>query len=125
MTHSIAQASKINGLSHESDTHIGEYAMNATEEKPQQINGVEDRASSIRDDLGVNSARTGSKIDTPLAQPCSLDVLARHLTRLRPGHPAGHHISVLIEQLKNYERNPILLRPMILMSVQRIQEARQ
>ena len=53
-----------------------------------------------------------------------LPELARHLTRLRPGHPAGHHISLLIEQLKNYERNPILLKPMILMSVQRIQEAR-
>ena len=124
MTHSIARASKINGLSLESDTHIGGYDMNATEEKPQQINGVEDRASSVRDYLGVNSAGTGSKIDTPLTQAGSLDVLARDLARLRPGHPAGHHISLLIEQLKNYERNPILLRPMILMSVQRIQEAR-
>ena len=55
----------------------------------------------------------------------TLPELAKALARLRPGHPAGHHISLLIEQLKNYERNPILLRPMILMSVQRIQEERQ
>lgn len=46
------------------------------------------------------------------------------LARLRPGHPAGDHISILIEQLKNYERNPILLRPMIQMTIQRIKEAR-
>jgi len=46
------------------------------------------------------------------------------LTRLRPGHPAGHHISLLIEQLKNYDRNPILLKPMIQMTMRRIEEAR-
>jgi hypothetical protein len=56
--------------------------------------------------------------------PQALTDCARHLARLRPGHPAGAHISNLIEQLKNYERNPILLKPMILMSVQRIEEAR-
>jgi hypothetical protein len=53
-----------------------------------------------------------------------LPELARDLARLRPGHPAGHHISNLIEQLKNYERNPILLKPMIQMSIRRIEEAR-
>jgi hypothetical protein len=49
---------------------------------------------------------------------------ARHLARLRPGHPAGPHISNLINQLGNYERNPLLLRPMIIMSMRRIEEAR-
>ena len=75
--------------------------------------------------LSVNDAGTVEKIDTPLTQLRSLDVLARDLARLRPGHPAGHHISLLIEQLKNYERNPILLKPMIQMTMRRIEEARQ
>ena len=73
----------------------------------------------------MNESGTCSPTRAKSVQASSLDVLARHLARLRPGHPAGYHISNLIEQLKNYERNPILLRPMILMSVQRIQEARQ
>ena len=55
----------------------------------------------------------------------ALPELARHLTRLRPGHPAGNHISNLIEQLKNYERNPTILRPMIMRTMRRIEEARQ
>ena len=73
----------------------------------------------------ANDSATSSPTNTIQAQARSLSVLARDLARLRPGHPAGYHISNLIEQLKNYERNPVLLRPMILMSVQRIQEARQ
>jgi hypothetical protein len=48
---------------------------------------------------------------------------ARHLARLRPGHPAGRHISNLIEQLQNFERNPDVLRPMIVMTMRRIEEA--
>lgn len=54
-----------------------------------------------------------------------LDECARHLARLRPGHPADRHISNLIGQLANFERNPAVLRPMILATVQRIEEARQ
>jgi hypothetical protein len=46
------------------------------------------------------------------------------LARLRPGHPAGRFISDLIQQLGNYERNPDVLRGMILRTVQRIEEAR-
>lgn len=49
---------------------------------------------------------------------------ARHLARLRSGHPAQHHISNLIEQLQNFERNPDVLRPMIRMTMRRIEEAR-
>jgi hypothetical protein len=60
-----------------------------------------------------------------MTEPRSLDVLARHLARLRPGHPAGPHISNLIQQLGNYERNPAVLRPMILMTMRRIEEAHQ
>jgi hypothetical protein len=50
---------------------------------------------------------------------------ASYLARLRPGHPAGQYISNLIGQLGNYERNPLLLKPKILMSCQRIEEARR
>lgn len=46
---------------------------------------------------------------------------ARHHARLRPGHAAARHISNLIEQLQNFERNPEVLRPMILMTVRRIE----
>ncbi|SHJ68693.1 hypothetical protein SAMN05444159_1232 [Bradyrhizobium lablabi] len=98
--------------------------MKQKNEKPQQFNEFEQAASSVRDGSDVNGARTGSKSDAGLTQPCSLKVLASHLARLRPGHPAGPHISNLINQLGNYERNPVLLRPMILMSMQRIEEAR-
>lgn len=48
---------------------------------------------------------------------------ARHLARLRPGHAAANHISNLIEQLQNFERNPDVLRPMIRMTLRRIEEA--
>ncbi len=48
----------------------------------------------------------------------------RHLTRLRPGHPAAQHTSNLIQQLGNYERNKDVMRGKILISVQRIEEAR-
>ena len=96
--------------------------MNQYTKKHQQINEVEPVASSVRDDPGVNSAGTGSKIDTRLTQ-ANLALFTSQLARLRPGHPAGHHISLLIEQLKNYERNPILLKPMIQMTMRRIEEA--
>lgn len=42
--------------------------MNATEEKPQQINSLQLNASTVHDQSGVNMARTDSKIDAPLAQ---------------------------------------------------------
>ena len=60
-----------------------------------------------------------------IEEKTELTNLARHLARLRPGHPAGAHISNLIGQLGNYERNPVLLKPMILMTMRRIEEARQ
>lgn len=50
-----------------------------------------------------------------------LPQLAKDLARLRPGHPAGHHISNLIGQLKSYEGNPDGVRPRILASIDRIQ----
>lgn len=53
----------------------------------------------------------------------TLSECARHLSRLRPGHRAGHHISNLIGQLENFDRNPAVLRPMILAACQRIEEA--
>lgn len=71
-----------------------------------------------------NGKATGSQIDTPLTRE-NLASFTADLARLRPGHPAGAHISNLIEQLKNYERNPVLMKPRILMTVQRIEEARQ
>jgi hypothetical protein len=72
----------------------------------------------------ANDAGTCEKIGTYLTRSDSLDVLARHLARLRPGHPAGQHISNLIQQLGNYERNPLVLRPLIMETMQRIEEAR-
>lgn len=85
-----------------------------------------DNENALHEDAGhlQNGSRTCEGFDTRLTQPVSLSVLADDLTRLRPGHPAGAHISLLIGQLKNYERNPVLLKPAILMTVQRIEEAR-
>ena len=48
----------------------------------------------------------------------------RALRLMRPGHNAAQHISNLIQQLGNYERNKDVMRGMILISVQRIEEAR-
>jgi hypothetical protein len=48
------------------EPHIGEYDMNATEEKAQRINDIDQAASSVPAPSGVNGARTGSKGDTPL-----------------------------------------------------------
>lgn len=45
--------------------------MNATEEKPQQINGLQDQPSSIHDRTSANDTGTDAKIDTPLTQPGS------------------------------------------------------
>lgn len=41
-----------------------------------------------------------------------LDVLARHLTRLRPSLPG-------------YDRNPVVLRPLILASIERLEGERK
>jgi hypothetical protein len=76
-------------------------------------------------EFSVNDTGTNSKTDTPLTQQRSLDVLARHLIRLRPGHSAGRMISDLIQQLGNYERNPDSLRPLMIRTMQRIEEARR
>jgi hypothetical protein len=85
--------------------HIGEYDMNATEEKSQQINGLEEMPSSVRDSLSVNASGRYSKSDTPLTQVRSLDVLARHLTRIRPlySREKQGHISNLIKKMRQYE----------------------
>jgi hypothetical protein len=65
-------------------------------------------AVTLQDDAGksANVSGTSKQIDTPLTQCGSLDVLARHLTRLRPeyGVTVRRDISDLIEQCNNYER---------------------
>lgn len=48
--------------------------MNATEEKPQQINGLQDRPSSVHDRTIANDSGTESKSDTPLTQAGSRPV---------------------------------------------------
>jgi len=58
--------------------------MNATEEKPQQINGLEDDASSVLASEGVNEAGTGSKSDAPLTQRRSRPVRG-HVYFIRVG----------------------------------------
>lgn len=52
-----------------------------------------------------------------------LDECARHLARLRSGHPCARFISNLIGQLKGYAENPDGLRPRIIASVEQIEAA--
>jgi hypothetical protein len=64
----------------------------------------------------VNEAGSSSQIDAQLTHPGSLDVLARHLIRLRPsyGSKQRRFISDLAEQCKNYEAgNAHLARRML------------
>lgn len=65
--------------------------MNATEEKPQQINGLQDQPSSVHDRTSVNDNGTESKIDTPLTQPGSRYVLIdKHGNQFGPYASAYH-----------------------------------
>lgn len=52
-----------------------------------------------------------------------IDECARHLARLRSGHPRARFISNLIGQLKGYADNPNGLRPRIIASVEQIEAA--
>jgi hypothetical protein len=76
--------------------------------------------------LMVNEAGSCARISTEMTQPGSLDVLARHLTRLRPAYSqdAQHHISNLIQQCGNFEQNPEGLRAKMLATMERIEGER-
>ena len=71
--------------------------------------------------MSVNDTATCSQVDLNLTKARSLAVLASALRRARPGHPRAHHIGMLIEQCKNYHRNPDALRPLMLKTIERIE----
>lgn len=92
-------------------------------EKAQQINDLADSTSSVLDGSGVNEARTGAKSDASLTHSSSLPVLINALARARRGHKAPHLVTTLIEQCKNFDRNPDAMRPMILKTIEHIEAA--
>ncbi len=77
--------------------------MNANSGKPQQINGLDLPASSVRDGSGVNGSGTYLKSGTPLTRDGSRDV-RRGLIALRVKYGAdtaiGHRCSNIVELLK-------------------------
>lgn len=96
--------------------------MNATQEIPQQINDLIEVASSIRDEPGVNEARTGAKSDADLTQAVSLSVLVLHLARAQRKHPKPDLITMLIGQCKRYGVYPDM-GPKILETIEAIETA--
>jgi hypothetical protein len=54
----------------------------------------------------MNKSATRTPADTPMTRAGSLDVLARALTRKRPGHPREHLIKLLAQQCRNFDLNP-------------------
>jgi hypothetical protein len=72
-----------------------------------------------------NTSATCQQSDTPLTRDCSLPVLAKQLARHRPTIAPDKRplLELLINQISNFERSPDGMRPLILRTIDRIENA--
>jgi hypothetical protein len=98
-------------------------------ERDKSMTCAENDGNTLLDRAGhlQNDARTGEPCDALLTQPRSLDVLARHLARIRPSLPREQQwdASTLEQQCKRYRDNPDGLRPHMLRTIERLEAMTQ